>query len=160
VYQLTLLTASHYRWLSSGLAVFLAVLQILFGEAAWFLFLTIIKQAEEVGQGEACPLTSHLIHPLFLDTHTFRQHFGTHGQGESLVPPHSCGGFISQGAHDESLAPPYTRGCVAVSVPHGGQGESLMTPYSRGSVLLYLRIAHSRHGTKLSSRNGKYLCGG
>ena len=50
--------ASAGRWLSSGLAVFLACAQLCFGEVAWFLFLAILRRA----MSDA---------PAFLDRGTF-----------------------------------------------------------------------------------------
>lgn len=57
------LFASRGRWLSSALAVFLGVLQACFGEAAWFMFLAMIRHAMEDA-------------PDFLDRGTFDNYEG------------------------------------------------------------------------------------
>ena len=51
------------RWLSSAFAVFLAIVQTAFGEAAWFLVLAIIKKAQDDA-------------PSFLDRGTFASYEG------------------------------------------------------------------------------------
>jgi hypothetical protein len=51
------------RWLSSAFAVFLAIVQTAFGEAAWFLVLAIIKKAQDDA-------------PSFLDRGTFASYDG------------------------------------------------------------------------------------
>ena len=59
----TYVLTTRGRWLSSAFASFLAIVQIGFGEAAWFLMLAIIKKAQDDA-------------PSFLDRGTFASYEG------------------------------------------------------------------------------------